>query len=356
MENILDFEYVLREVELDRSESGMAEYESARRIFGSERDALFQQEEEVSNFRLYGAPFEGASPPDPPEWSKFISSCQNHLANKSKDLWVCVYLTEVLLAQFGFRGLAEGFQLIRTLSEQSWDQLQPPPDPEEGTTYTIKLLSAISRREAFLDAIRLAPITTMSGQFLPASCATIDSIDGGERGALIGDTPDEFISELYASVKQAIEEWERIDEILESNCGDDKPPTAKLREALADCLNQVVTIYPQVIIEDEPNNEQGTALTVEAGSNQTVSGSLSGDSHLRNREQAFKTLEMLSRYFAENEPNSPVSSLLRQAARWGRLSFTELMQEVADDEDARNQILRLTGASADGESEEGDDS
>ena len=345
MENILDFEYVLREVEQDQSADRIAECESARRTFGSERDGLFQQEEEVVNFREYGAPFEGASPPEPPEWSQFISDCQSHLANKSKDLWVCVWLTEVLLAQWGFRGLAEGFQLIRETTERYWDQLEPSPTGEDGIEYTLKLLSAISRRDAFLDAIRFAPITMESGQYLPASCATIDELDGGEVAALVGDTSDEFISQIYESVKSAIQEWESLDVLLEEKCGDDKPPTVKVRETLTGCLNQILTTYPQLAIEEEDESE--SAIVV-AGGNGAQAGlgnaSLSGDSHLRNREQAFKTLEMLSRYFAENEPNSPISSLLRQAARYGRLSFTDLMRELAEDEDARDRILRLAGA------------
>ena len=329
MENILDFDFVLRDLEQDRSESALAILETARRTLGSERDSLFQQEEEVQNFRLYGAPFEGANPPEPPDWGKFISDCQSHLGNQSKDLWVCVWLTEV----------------IRRISEQHWDQLEPSPSGTEGPGYTVKLLSAVSRREAFVDAIRLAPISTDSGQFRATSSATIDSLDGGERAALIGDTPDEFILEVYLSTQKAIDEWGLIDELLDSRCPDDKPPAAKVREALSACFNQIVTTYPQVIANDASLEGQSTNLATVADAPGEAGGTLSGDNHLRNREQAFKTLEALSLYFAKNEPNSPISDLLRQAARWGRMSFRELLQEVADDEDLREQILRLTGAS-----------
>lgn len=341
MEHILDFEYVLRPVEVEQSEVAQTDYEAARRDFGSERDALFQREEDIINYRLYGPPFEGAPPPEPPEWGKFVGDCQNHLAKKSKDLWICVWLTEVLMAQHGFKGLAEGFELIRRVCEDHWDQLQPDPASEIGVGYTVKLLSAVSKRDAFIDALRLAPITMASGQFLPASCATIDTIDGGERLALLGETADEFISELYASAKKANEEWQLLDDVLDK-CGDDKPPFAKVREALKTCIDDIVATYPQVIIEDEPE-ETGLTVAGQMGGNGQF-GSLTGDSHIKNREQAFKTLEALSRYFRENEPNSPVSLALKQAIRWGRMSFQELLKDVVDDEDARQQILRLTGS------------
>ena len=359
MENILDFEYVLRELDQDRSESWLAECADARRNFQSARDTLFQQQEDLQTFREYGAPFEGAPAPDPPDWNQFISDSQSHLANKSKDLWICVFLTEVLIAQWGHRGLAEGFQLVREVIERHWDQLEPSPTAEEGAEYTLKLLSAISRKEDFFDAIRFSPITSESGEFSPASCATIDSIDDGERGALIGDTSDEFISETHAALKKSIEEWGLIDDVLESKCPDGKPPSAKLRDALNDCLNQVEGYYPQLIVESEPGDETAGPLITSLDQNETSSGALSGDSHLKNRELAFKQLESLSRYFAENEPNSPISSLLRQAARYGRLSFAELMEELADDGDAREQILRLAGVGKDGDGgsgyEESDD-
>ena len=345
MEKILDFEYVLRPIDEDSSEAAQSEFEAARREFGSERDALFQAQEDVTNHRLYGPAIEGVPAPPPPEWGKFVNDCQNVLAKKSKDLWICVWLTEVLLAQHGISGLAEGIELMRKICEEHWDQLQPSPTGEDGSSYTVKLLSAVSKREAFLDAILLAPITMPSGQFLPASTATIDTIDGGEKAALIGDTNDEFISELYASAKLALEEWQRLDEVLEEKCGDHKPPFAKVREVLQSVINEVVRTYPQVIIEDEP--ETGLAITSGAN-NGNVGGNLSGESHLKNREQAFKTLEALSRYFRENEPNSPVSAALLQAIRWGRMSFQQLLEDVIDDEDARQQILRLTGNRGEG--------
>ena len=83
--------------------------------------------------------------------------------------------------------------------------------------------------------------------------------------------------------------------------------------------------------------------------------SFSGDSHIKNREQAFKTLEAISRYFRENEPNSPVAAGLKQVIAWGRMSFTELMQHVVDDDDARQQIMRLTGSDESGNSNSYDD-
>jgi type VI secretion system protein ImpA len=344
MENILDFEYILRPLEIAGSESEQDDFETARRNFGSERDVLFRVEQDIADFRLLGPPFEGASPPEPPEWSRYISDTQNHLAKNAKDLWVCVWLTEALLAYRGFAGLAEGFKLIRCICADHWATLQPPSTGEEGVGYTVKLLSAVSKRDAFIDAIRLAPITMESGQFMPASCATIAEIDDSERAALVGDTDDEFISELYHAVKECQQEWAQLEEILNEKCGEDKPPFAKVRESLTSCLNDVVTTFPQVIVEEEAETEE-TGLTVsESGNSVAGGGAMTGDNHLRNREQAFKTLEALSRYFSENEPSSPVSASLKQAIRWGRMSFADLLKDVVDDDQTREKILRLVGS------------
>jgi len=344
VESVLDFEFILRPLQVSGSESEQDSFESARRNFGSERDTLFRIEQDIADFRLLGPPFEGASSPEPPEWARFISEAQNHLAKTAKDLWVCVWVTEALLAYRGFPGLAEGLKLLRCICEEHWDILQPSANEDDGVGYTVKLLSAVSKRDAFIDAIRLAPITMESGQFVPASCATISEIDAGERSALMGDTSDEFISELFQSVKDCLREWGELETVLDAKCGDDKPPFAKVRDALDSCLNDIMSLYPQLLVEEVDENQE-TGLTVSGGGNSVASGAaLTGDSHLRNREQAFKTLEALSRYFAENEPNSPVSAALKQAIRWGRMSFADLLKDVVDDDQARQQILRLVGS------------
>lgn len=346
MENILDLEYALRPVDPPDA-AALEELESLRRSFGSERDTLFQLDEEATNFRLYGPPFEGASAPEPPEWGRFVSDAQSHFAKKGKDMWVSVWLTEVLLCSRGFQGLAEGFELMRMMCQDHWNSIVPSPDGEDGPAYTVKLLSAVSKRSAFIDAIRLSPITEASGLYAPASCATIDDIEDSERGALIGETSDEFISDVHQSMLKAIQEWQALDDVLEERCGDEKPPSAKIRETLEGCLTDLRRTYPQLLVEAQAE-EESTAVAVTdqggGGDSQGLGGNLSGDSHLKNREQAFKTLEMVSRYFAENEPSSPVSTALKQAIRWGRMSFSELLKEVVDDESVRDQILRLTGS------------
>lgn len=59
------------------------------------------------------------------DWRRVIEICSAAIREKSKDLQIAVWLTEALLQQHGFSGLAFGLRLLTGLTSAFWETLYP---------------------------------------------------------------------------------------------------------------------------------------------------------------------------------------------------------------------------------------
>jgi type VI secretion system protein ImpA len=79
--------------------------------------------------------------------------------------------------------------------------------------------------------------------------------------------------------------------------------------------------------------------------NPTVTGpaALVPTGRIATREDAFRALEEAAEFFSRTEPHSPLASTLREAVRRGRLTWSELLEEIVPDVDSRAAILSSLG-------------
>ena len=67
------------------------------------------------------------------DWESILELAPTVIQDKSKDIEVATWLVEALTRVHGFKGLTEGFSLIRQMIEQYGADLHPQPD-EDGIT------------------------------------------------------------------------------------------------------------------------------------------------------------------------------------------------------------------------------
>ena len=360
-DEIVDFEYLLRPLD-----EPAADPRQARFAVRTERQRQFEQAERYNNYFEFGPEYPEQPSPEPPEWPNFKRTCESHLAKSAKDLWVAAWYTECLLIQYGFPGVAVGFEFLKRLIEEHWDTIEPSPNAEDGIEGTVKMIAGFSTGEAFMDRLRLAPISVEgivshdSSQYGTLSVATMDQIDGGLRGQLIGNTDADTRMSIGKGIVDAVASFQALSEILKEKCGDDAPPVAKVRELLSDCENKIRDLYPEAFVEDTPVEEgasedagDGNGMVAVEGAVGVNTGAMNAKSHVQNRAEAFRALESVAKFFRENEPQSPVSYLLEKAVRWGHLPLPDLLSELVDDDNSRTQIFRLAGIQKE-EQEEGD--
>ncbi|MEM7785870.1 MAG: type VI secretion system protein TssA, partial [Planctomycetota bacterium] len=348
MEEIIDFEYVLRPIEDPVGNARIERFE-----IRSVRNAEFDKEEQYQNFMEYGSEFGEEKAPEPPDWSALARACEGHLAKKVKDLWVAAWYAEVLLIKDGFAGLSQAFDFSRQMIEKYWDVIEPNPAGEDGVADTVKMFSGLNNGSNFIDRLRMAPITASTGEYPALSIATIDEVGDDVKARLIAASDNDFQQTLGESIRGTITNFESLNETFKEKCGDDAPPSAKLRECLNQVLSRILEVFPslesQQTTDDTDGVEDGgseeTGLVQNSAGNLGVgAGNLGGgQSHIQNREEAFRLLEKVSQFFRENEPSSPVSDALTQAVRWGRMSLKELLDDLVEDSTAKSTIFKRTG-------------
>jgi type VI secretion system protein ImpA len=303
----------------------------------------------------------GSTDVSPPNWGPVRDLSVKILAEQAKDLEIATYLIEALVRMQGFAGLRDGFRLARGLVEQFWEALYPLPD-EDGLETRVAPLTGLNGADAegtLIGPIARVPITEGSNAGPYAFCdyqqaVAINQItseaareaklkQGGvamemiERAAQETSAP--FFINLMEDLDGCLEEFGRLEFVLQDKCGNHAPPTSKIRSSLQACKDAILHIAGAKLAvamaaakEEAPGGAVGAA-----GSPAAVVGTL------QDRESAFESLLKVAEFFRRTEPHSPLSYTLEQAVRWGRMSLPELMAELVPDEGPRRGFFKQVG-------------
>ncbi len=281
-----------------------------------------------------------------PDWRRIDELARTILAERSKDLEITAWFSEALVRLQGFAGLRDGFRLARELIEKFWDSLYPLPD-EEGVLTRVAPLAGLNgedREGTLILPIRRVALTQGSSA-PPATfwhyqkCALPSNAAAREQNRAVmnkaaAETDLEFFKNLRQDLEQCQQEFEHLCQVLDEKCGPDAPPASYIREVLANCREALRDLSK----ESTPVAEEEEQVTV-----QTDDAPKPGPTNLSNREDAFRTLLQVADYFERHEPHSPLSHLLKQAVRWGRMPLPELLGELITDDTARKEYCKLTG-------------
>jgi type VI secretion system protein ImpA len=359
-DEVLDFARLLEPIpgenpagkDLREDLSGTSDYRTIRDARAKARDAERRdvyEDDEISS--------------SPADWNPILELGPKIVAEQSKDLEVVATIIEGLARKHGFPGVRDGFRLARELIEQFWESVYPLPD-EYGLETRIAPLAGLNDAEALL----IGPLTrvpvTCGGAAGPFSLSDyrqgneLEQIQDPDRRAerlaqpgavtrqmfdqAAAKTPPEFVTSLLEDISQCSEQFEKLSEVLEEKCGRDEsgyslaPPSSSIRSALAECRDEVKSIYKHLF----PGEEQE-----EMGENGGVAGALgpAPAGAVGSREQAFRKLLEVADFFKRTEPHSPVSYLLEQAVRWGRMPLPDLLGELVPDLATREQLFKLLG-------------
>jgi type VI secretion system protein ImpA len=308
---------------------------------------------------------EGGPAAQKPDWRLVVKLASDAIRDKSKDLWIAVWLLEGLVRLHGFAGLRDGFQLVRELCERYFDCIHPRPD-DDGVATTVAQLAGLNgegAEGALIAPIAAIPLTqgTSVGPLTGRDYADAEGIartaDPDARAKRIAqgattlqmfetaasETSREFFLELRKDILAAIAEFDKLTTVLAEKCGMDRhgysaaPPSSKIAAALADSLARLQAIGGSVFVDSPPQGGDDTQETSGYSASTASRGNISG------REDAFQQLMRVAEFFRRTEPHSPVSYALEQAVRWGRMPLPELIRELVADDSVRRDLFRRTG-------------
>ncbi|MCI0421363.1 MAG: type VI secretion system protein TssA [Acidobacteria bacterium] len=282
-----------------------------------------------------------------PDWRRVDEQARILLAEHSKDLEITAWFIEALVRLYGFAGLRDGFRLARELIVRFWDDVYPLPD-EDGVISRVAPLAGLNgeeregtlimpiRRVSLTESIESSiapPITYLDYQRYEQQQ---DSAARAQSRAILdritAATSPGFFSNLRQDLEQCQEQFASLCQILDEKCGSDVFPSRYIRGALANCREALRDLSK----ESDQEEENQAPLT------QTGTPGL-GPTNLTSRENALQILLQVAGYFERSEPHSPISYLLKQVVRWGRMSLPELLSELIADEKARSEYCKLTG-------------
>ena len=364
--DVLDFETLLAPVPGETPAGGDL------RVNAGPTSLYYQVKDGRNAARAAERRIEGGQDDSPPDWKPVVAAASKAIGTATKDLELTAYLIEGLCRTQGFAGLRDGFKLARGLAETFWDGLYPRPD-EDGLATTLGPLAGLNGDDA--EGTLVAPINRVAitesashGRLTTATylqavaVAKIADPEARERRINAGspsmemvqkavdETPAPYFRTLHDDLTAALDEFAKLNAVLDEKGGRFAPPTSAIRTALEGVLSAVndVARAKLAVTATAPAAPAGDAANGSPAANGQAGGDGGGSGGerlpvVRTREDALNAILQLGDYFRRTEPHSMVPYALEQAVRWARMPLPELMKELIDDDSARRALFRQVG-------------
>lgn len=306
--------------------------------------------------------------PKTAQWSKVIELSTSALANKTKDLQICAWMSEALVHLYGFVGLRDGLKVMRGLHERFWDKVYPELDG----TDTEARANALSWLNKTLEIpVKSLPLTK-SGSGIDYSYLQWEestrfdfpeNMDGLETEAFerltqlkaqaeaekktTGDAWRKaknasrrvFYEGTYAIVNECWEEFKALDQVVDEKFGRQTPGLGILKKSLDDIRTLVEKLVKEKrIIEPDAITASATADEVGGGAGMSAAAG-----PVRSREEALRRLAEVAYYFQTTEPHSPVAYLVQRAIKWGQMPLELWLEDVIKDGSVLGQLKEILG-------------
>lgn len=370
--DVLDFEKLLAPIPGEKPVGGDL------RVNAGPSSLYYQVKDGRNAARAAERRIEGGADETPPDWKPVVTTSTKALAEATKDLELTAYLIEGLCRTQGFAGLRDGFRLARGLVETFWDGIYPLPD-EDGLATTLGPLAGLNGDDS--EGTLIAPINRIgitdsaahgrlgTAVYLQAvAVAKIVDPEARDRRIAAGspsmemvrkavdETPTPFFRTLFEDITAALDEYAKLNAVLDEKAGRFAPPTSAIRGALEGALAAIndVARAKLAVTATAPAAEPDAPADGQPGANGHPGAAETGGERLptiRTRDDALNAILQLSEYFRRLEPHSMVPYALEQAVRWARMPLPELMMELIDDESARRSLFKQVGIRAGGGSE-----
>jgi type VI secretion system protein ImpA len=293
---------------------------------------------------------------EPPNWRE-IQKQAIALLKKSKDLQVILYLIRALIPVEGVCGLRDGLNLLEQTLKAYWPSVYPLLDPDDNDpTQRLNIIEELCSWEFILNPLSVCILAESksigrvslrdiqyASDKLPVPAGVTKS-DLNVIKAVFDDHNPEELQTLY----QAIIESEQLVRQIESVVAENVTGVGNgvNLEAIKSLLKEMRYSFEQFVdaTSGDKNNADQQEEAGDDDSSTTQSRGKTGNKgvgEINSRTDVIKTLELICKYYAENEPSSPVPILLERAKKLAVANFMEIIMNLAPD--ALNQIQNIKG-------------
>lgn len=285
------------------------------------------------------------------DWTALADLCEEAIQNRSKDLYLAVWLVEAWLHRHGAAGVAAGMELLHGLCRDLWDDLYPQVDPDDPD---VRAAPFEWLNDKLPIALGLVTVTQPdSADALPYTWADVVTVrEPRARGVPDDDavtatrlqnslalTPVTWLRELAGQVTTAVEATRRLMALLRERQPAAPPSLRRIEEALLDVQRWTHSVVEERA-ERAPLPSAPDTPPAEPGE---TSMPLPEDGVVRSREEAYRLLSLAADYLLRTEPHSPTPYLVRRAVNWGKLPLAELLEEYSQDGNDLRMLRVLLG-------------
>ena len=277
------------------------------------------------------------------DWRTIIAAIREQ-AERTRDIWLPVYLCRAGARAGSLEIVAEGAQGLAALLEQCWTEMHPALEDYGFESRRGACDTLVSRGGMLLPLEQVAVFAhPRLGRFAIADLIRFhkdgDAAEGhGQfRLAVEGVEPAEWlaIAQMLDAIGDGIR---RADAVLVAEAGGGTGTNFRaLTDLIAGARAAIVALLPAARDEEVATADEG-AEDAAAGGAPRATGAIRG------RDDVLRHLDLITRYYREHEPSSPVPLLLDRARGWVTLDFVSILQDLAPGsvEDA-TRILRGRG-------------
>jgi type VI secretion system protein ImpA len=226
------------------------------------------------------------------DWKEVIDLCRQALTHRSKDLQIAAWLTEAMVHQCGYQGLATGLLLITQLMESFWATLYPPIDGDD-LDYRVGPMMFLNEKipDALFDVPVCDPLHSKGyGHFAWEASRIVGfnqnldkeqqerreiliqegKVTGEEFTAAVNASSISFYKTLMDQLEQCRQNLLSLDAVTNRKFSPDPPGFSKLESALNACYYLVGKIYkekqksevlPQEDMNDHPAQPEEELMT-----------------------------------------------------------------------------------------------
>lgn len=294
-------------------------------------------------------------PAEEPLWPDVAAQAEA-LLERTHDLRVLVHLAVAKLHTEGFEAFAAVVQIIRQQLETRWDHVHPQLDAEDDNDPTLRANALLRLAEPIRVVRRLRDLTlATSARDGPVSWRTISVFNGtlepepGQQKkteavirAAFTETGAERLAARAEAFAMCVHEAGAIGAVFDANTGyGNAPDLSGLTKLLAEMGRYVTQFMPAS--EALPEGSAGAS----PGASDGPGGAAAGDgvgvgaprgaitaaslTSVSTRADAMRLLDIVCRYYEQNEPSSPLPMLIGRARALADKNFLEILRDLAPD-------------------------
>jgi len=304
-------------------------------------------------------------PAEDPDWNQ-VRQLALDLFSRTRDLRVAVYLARGAVHASGMLGLRDSLEVVHGLLDRFWDEVHPRLDPDDDNDPTLRIntLASLCDSDGMLSLLREAPLVSSRalGQFSLRDVKVADGslIASGDEhvpdmagiDAAFMDCNLEELQETAEAANRSIELIEMIESTVSDRVGAGFGVNLEsLRQVVREASRVLGDRLSRRGVAGPGDESKGTAAgdggdtegSGQAGGAGVAAAPVAADK-VNSREDVIRLIDRICDYYDRHEPSSPIPLLLQRAKRLVRMSFMDIVRDLAPD--GVSQVETIGGVSS----------